>query len=255
MSEKEFESSEDWRYFCLYIIKSNRYILNDKWSIFLEAILSTAKQREEITERDYFLFRARINNRPIKESDYDYYCMPLADAEISAPPPDKTTDGRANPHGISVLYLANKPETAIAEVRPWLGQIVTVGQFKLNQGLKIINMAKDKKGLLGCIDFYGNYPKLKQNKEKADCVWSAINTSFSEPVKRGDEKEQYIPTQYLSEFFKTHGYDGILYKSSLYKGGYNLVLFDPKNANLTNKRLYEIKSINYESELVTNQYT
>ena len=70
----------------------------------------------------------------------------------------------------------------------------------------------------------------------------------------GDEHGNYIPTQYLSECFKQHGYDGIIYKSSLTKKGYNIVLFNPEVAYLKGARLYTIKALNYEFTECANPY-
>ena len=42
----------------------------------------------------------------------------------------RATDGRANPRGIPCLYLATTKETAMSEVRPWIGSYVSAGQFE-----------------------------------------------------------------------------------------------------------------------------
>jgi len=41
-------------------------------------------------------------------------------AERMLPDPNKVGDGRANPKGTPYLYLASNPETAMAEMRPWV---------------------------------------------------------------------------------------------------------------------------------------
>ena len=66
--------------------------------------------------------------------------------------------------------------------------------------------------------------------EKA--VWSAIHDAFSKPAQRGDESLDYIPTQILSELFKSNGLDGVAYKSSYGEAGYNMALFDLEAANV-----------------------
>lgn len=86
-------------------------------------------------------------------------------------------------------------------------------------------------------------------------VWSEINASFSKPVSLGDEHTSYIPTQYLSECFKTAGYDGIIYKSALTEKGYNVVLFNPQNAQLTGAKVFQIESIKQTYKECGNQYS
>jgi hypothetical protein len=245
MNGKEFKSLNDWHGFCGYLTRSNRYVLNKRWSDFLNTILHTVEKRVEVHEEKFTLFRARIGDNEVKYKDEygdeDSHHEPFSKEEdIGAPPPKKARGGRINPRGISVLYLSNNIETAISEVRPCLNQNVTIGIFILKSGLKIINTTKDKENF----NLYLKNRPLTPD-EKAKHIWFRINNSFSEPVRPGDEDIKYIPTQYLSEFFKTNGYDGIAYKSALNEDGYNLVLFDPTNATLKKTKLFKIESIKH----------
>jgi hypothetical protein len=88
--------------------------------------------------------------------------------------------------------------------------------------------------------------------EKA--VWSDINRAFSEPVERGDDSIEYVPTQILTEAFKRNGYDGIAYKSSYGEDGFNVALFDIKAADLINCGLYSIKDVSIRMEQEDNPY-
>src|ERR1700732_638174 len=44
------------------------------------------------------------------------------------PIPNWQAEGRANPRGIPALYLATTRDTALAEVRPWIGAVISVAQ-------------------------------------------------------------------------------------------------------------------------------
>ena len=242
MDGKEFKTRNDWCSFCGYLRHSNRYVLSKKWSDFLNTILHTAKKRVEILEEECVLYRARIGHDEVRYKgeygDEPPFYEPFSKENIGAPPPEKARGGRINPRGISVLYLSNNIETAISEVRPWLKQNVTIGKFIVKSGLKIINTTNDKRTL----DlFLKDRPPTPDEKDKY--VWGSINNSFSKPVRPGEEYREYIPTQYLSEFFKTNGYDGIAYKSALTENGYNIVLFDPKNTSVKKTELFKIESI------------
>ena len=97
--------------------------------------------------------------------------------------------------------------------------------------------------------------KIDEPSEKWEAyVWSDINYSFSTPVSVREEHNHYVPTQYLSEYFKNAGYDGIIYKSSLTEEGHNIVLFDPKVMSLMAAELHDIKSITYEYGQGANGY-
>jgi len=60
--------------------------------------------------------------------------------EMGAPPPDRARAGRANPFGIPFLYLSTDPDTVIAELRPWKGQLLTIAEFELLEAVKVIDL-------------------------------------------------------------------------------------------------------------------
>lgn len=57
------------------------------------------------------------------------------------PLPDHAKEGRVNPVGIPVLYLASTEESAISEIRPWVGSEVSAPQFKVLRDLKAVNLS------------------------------------------------------------------------------------------------------------------
>lgn len=253
----QFTSPDEWHDFCRYLQMQNRYVLNKKWNKFIETILFTAKKRVHILKQGKILYRARIGSE-----EYEYTVKdekgnscpnigisPLSPKEIDAPPGEKALEGRINPRGISYLYLANNEETAISEVRPWLGKMITVGQFRLCKDITVVDASRDKHGRHFISD-----GEIEPSEEWESYVWRDINRSFSTPVSRGEEHRYYVPTQYLSECFKNAGYDGIMYRSSLTMDGYNIVLFDPRNARLKAAGLYDIKSVIYEFGGPSNVY-
>jgi len=256
MKEKEFKSPNEWLHFCNFVVRTNRYVLNKDGADFVDTILLSSKKRETILEKGTKLVRARIGSyeeeREEENGELRVVTGPLPPKELMAPPPYKTKEGRINPRGISYLYLSNIVETAIIEVRPWLGQKVSVGYFEIKAKLKCVDTSRDKKG-----DFFpwGKVESELAPEEKEKFVWGGINNSFSRPVRSEDEIINYIPTQYLSELFKTNGYDGIIYKSALTEKGYNIVLFNPKNALLKSARVFQIKSIKQKFEECDNPYT
>jgi hypothetical protein len=66
--------------------------------------------------------------------------------ERMKPLPDKAYDGRANSKGmIPCLYLATRKETALCEVRPWIGSYVSVGQFKILRDIELIDCTRGHK--------------------------------------------------------------------------------------------------------------
>jgi hypothetical protein len=146
-------------------------------------------------------------------------------------------EGRANPKGISYLYVANNSATAIAESRPWVGAHVSIARLKIMRDLRIVT----------CISNHLRRAYLKEPDapERERAVWKAIDRAFSEPVTTDDETADYAPTQLLAEFFRNHGLDGVSYRSSLGEG-HNLALFDLDSARVVGCSVQEIRSVKYE---------
>ena len=164
------------------------------------------------------------------------------------PIPEKSSDGRVNPKGIVCLYLATQKETAILEVRPLIGSYVSVAQFEVVKDLNIINCSAPE---------IGNLAFLEKGLSQGDIekiVWSAINRAFSEPVERGDDRLDYVPTQIIAEAFKLTGFDGIAYKSSYGEDGFNVALFDMAAADLINCGLYRIDDLSVTISEQDNPY-
>jgi hypothetical protein len=126
MEGKEFKSPLEWQNFCEFIIRTNRYVLNKNWADFIDIILFSASKRESILKKGVNLARARIGSHydeyEDKNGNLKIVSGPFLPKELMAPPSQKAKDGRINPCGISYLYLSNNVETAIIEVRPWIGQ-------------------------------------------------------------------------------------------------------------------------------------
>ncbi len=162
----------------------------------------------------------------------------IAVEAMGNPPKDKATGGRANPKGISYLYLADNIVTSLYEARATLFDFVTVGDFKLKEDIKILNLRKPE-----------NDPIIWAEQEAISDYLTYIpfiNTlqrELSLPIRKLDKEIDYLPTQYLSEFIKSIGYDGVEFQSSLDSKGYNLAVFNPDKFKCVKTSIYEIENI------------
>lgn len=161
--------------------------------------------------------------------------------------------GRANPSGISYLYTARDTATAISEVQPTIEQFISIAKITT---LKRLNL------------FYFNFPGAYQNSKllekhigeikrqyelshfwELEIFFDSLSELFTKPIL--GNTDYYFTTQYISEFLKNKGFDGIQYKSSLKKRGLNIVLFDtskdtnsnPINYQIINSSLYKIENV------------
>lgn len=163
--------------------------------------------------------------------------------EMGKPPEDLTTNGRANPIGISYLYLANDEYTAIAEKKPSIRQHITLGEFELTENLRIIDLRQ--------ISPFQFSKDEDLDKLVRDVVYlNCLGEELSQPINMKHSDIEYIPTQYLCEFIKKGGWDGVAYRSYLGKG-YNIALFDDKKVKCINTKLYKINEASWGYEEVS----
>ena len=157
-------------------------------------------------------------------------CWGYNEKNSDAPSKEIVGDGRANPSNISYLYVAENIETAIMEVRPIKGQLVSVAKIKIIEDIKLFDFCKDMSTIDNLL--------AKVNIQ-------IISKKFSEPNCEGNKK--YYTTQYLCEYIKELGFDGIKFYSSLKNNGVNIVLFNTdsktKKYKILNSSVYNIDSI------------
>lgn len=167
--------------------------------------------------------------------------------------------GRANAKGVAYLYVASDAQTAMSEVRPWIGSYVSLAQFNTTKKLKIVdltlNKTKPREKLFVSKNLeQGMIVQPLSPIEKRDLLWSNINDAFSKPVGH-ESKNEYLPTQIIAEFFKSLSFDGIKYGSSVNKKGHNYVLFDVTSAKIIYTELHEVCDLNYQFDRVENKLT
>ena len=63
--------------------------------------------------------------------------------DSGAPPADLIGNGRANPDHIRYLYLSEDPVTPVYEVRPIIGDTVSVAKFKLLKDVRLYDLTFD----------------------------------------------------------------------------------------------------------------
>ena len=238
----EFKS---WRSYWEFerVVKSKmRYIYRSDTKDFLNTVLATSQSRTEKIAEGRFLWRAQLGHcwhQHYQDGEYiDDVPSPFP-SERMKPFADRAAEGRANPKGIPCLYLATHKDTALAEVRPWIGSLVSVGQFKLLRDVTVVNCTTEE----GRRVYVGKGELSPEEREKA--VWHDIDRAFAKPVDRNDHLADYAPAQIIAELFKAEGFDGIAYRSSL-GPGHNVALFDIETAKLESCSLFEVESIQFK---------
>jgi RES domain-containing protein len=263
-----FGSWEDYQIFARSVRTRRRYIRTVEEESFLEAVRSTVKDRIVPLPAGWEFWRAQ---RGYCEGIIEQWCdeapIPIPAArpyppERMKPRPNQASEGRVNPKGIPCLYGARSPDTAVAEVRPWKGELVSIGKFSLCRSVQIIECLKyhdeDKHHVLMNTPFYavrsetGEIVEYRQdkpsNEDVTTNVWTHIDQAFSEPITHSDDHADYSPTQILAEVFRAEGYDGICYPSKLSDQGVNVALFDLEVATITSRHLIEVIDVKIVSQ-------
>lgn len=146
------------------------------------------------------LYRCRIIHDVSKvEKEHGFFGYGKRDSFV--PPPNATRDLRANYRYIPYLYCANHPYTALVEVRPRLGADVSVATITTNEELTLLDFTLK------------NIPK-RMTDAKLN-LFADLSMLYSKPVTSDDDILDYIPTQFVAEYAKRLGYDGIAFRSSL----------------------------------------
>lgn len=226
-----------------------RFIHDRRVRDFLSAVAASAEQRVFEVIEGKALWRAQIGHG-LEEHEQDdiRYKEPVPfSADRMKPLRNSAHEGRVNPRGIPCLYAASNKETSVAEIRPWLGALVSVAQLTPVRPLRLVNCGE---GHDSKFDLYFKEPSPSIREQ---AVWRAIGREFSKPVSPDLGVAEYAPTQVLAEHFKKLGYDGVAYKSKL-GPGINIAIFDLDALEVHDVRLYPVKAVNIEIGEVQNSY-
>lgn len=208
-----FFGENDWNKFAYSIQHVQRYhaeIVNR--GILARLLNALAKEIDQSTGMWY---RARRWNG---KSQND-----LSIKELREPGPDKAGDGRMAPRGVPCLYISNSVEGAMSEIRASRYDEVAILSMRPVRKLRILDLSRvdeispfDEN--VDCKELASNIENLRQMK--ADLV---------KPMRASDDPIDYVPTQYIADFARSIGFDGIGYSSVLHeKDGmpsYNIASF------------------------------
>jgi hypothetical protein len=232
--EKDNTNIEQWHLFSKELMHENRFHPHNAPDKSLFEVFGSLLG-EVYKKDDRKFYRARINeegkNFEIKD--------------MQKPPSNIVLNGRANPIGIPYLYVTSNAETAIAELRGYKGELVTVIEFSIKENLDFFNLRDPKNTIspfekIDDIEFiYKHMPYL-----------NLLGNELSKPVVPSKANLEYLSTQYLCEMIKHIGYHGIIYKSSIAEGD-NYVIFADNRLSFGKMSQYRITEMLFKSELVT----
>jgi len=230
-----------------------RFFRDTEVEDFLATVMATSRNRVDIVPSGAIVYRAQLGHdwRIITDGDEEFEDICGLDPLRMTPLRCQASEGRANPKGLPVLYVGTEEKTAMAEVRPWIGAHVSCAQFKIKRDLSVIRCSPPEGYKRDTRIFL--HPHEYKPEERENKVWDDIDEAFSTPVTPNDMVADYVPTQILAELFKTNGYDGVAYQSSL-GDGHNLALFDLDCAEICNCSVYRLEKIDFSFNESANRY-
>ena len=205
------------------------YIFNWKTSFII---------RDYIKE-EQILYRSRIYT----ESDGDDRWENNTDEmfkgynEKNSGAPETPGENRCSPKFIKCLYASNNVETSICEVSPSQGDYVSVADIKILQTLNIVNFN---------ITITAAYEAYDRRAKWVNDFIFSISNLFSASI-REDKKEEYLLCQYISEYIRLLGFDGIRYKSAKSNCcGENYSIFSLDKCKPISSKLYKVTNVEYD---------
>jgi hypothetical protein len=177
----------------------------------LESLLSPLTVDAEEFPRTWYRARIQAGDKP------------FGIAEMGAPSKRIASHGRANPAGIPYLYLASTHTTAISEIRPQTGEMACVADFTTRANLKLVDLRNPRKMVSPfLLEDAADIERMRSDLPFLE----RLGDELTRPVLPQAAAIDYTPSQYLCEFIKKCGYEGVIYRSSVGEG-INLALFDP----------------------------
>lgn len=241
MNNARFEVADAFWQFEREVTRHSRYVRSSQAAYFLEAVLATCQGRLSTIGAGTVFWRAQIGHRWTDDVAAGKR-IPLPHPEARMKPwDDRAYEGRVNPKGIPCLYFATDRESAMSEVRPGIGSVVSVARFEAIRELVVVD----------CSRFAQPFDREVVQNEGEDIenlVWSHIDYAFSRPVVRSDNTAGYAATQILAEAFKIEGYDGIIYKTAFSQDGHNVAFFDLNCASFLDASLFRVREVQFKFE-------
>ena len=122
--------------------------------------------------------------------------------------------------------MAKEPTTALFEVRPLIQDSINLAEIHSIKPLKLIDLTKD-------------FGATNSIQKVEDVILSFVEGAFSIPTNNSND---YLGTQVISEFIKNLGYDGIMFRSALHRGGINFTIYNYCKCEPINSRDFKIEN-------------
>ena len=168
-------------------------------------------------------------------------------SQMGPPPAIYAKTNRMSPAGIPYLYLASDQETTLKECRIDSGEEAIIAEFISQTKLQILDLSTNKYFAPDSIFD----PEYDHDNTWMNSFWRSFVKEISEPVSedKEDHSYEYAATQLVAEYYRTKGYDGICFKSSVGPGKNYVFFMGPDPEYTTNAYPYPFNGEYYFDNL------
>lgn len=189
---------------------SNQFITTiDKNSVFYRA--------RKIDINDYH--KSNKGLKINKDNENYYYTNGYNELNSIEPPLGISVEGRNNISGSSYLYVAEDIETACAEIKTNAADFISLAKFEVQKPLKIVDFCNEKA--------FEKYYSEKYNMSLG-MFFTLLMFQYTKPITN---PEEYKITQFISDYIRKAGFDGVSYRS-FYTGKTNYTIFNCHKKNI-----------------------
>ena len=192
-----------------------------------------------------------------KDGKHEFYGYDSYDSK--EPPLGNSGHERNSYKGASYLYLSEDPYTACAEIRPGFSDYISVASFVTKKELHVIDFSKEDPSIHDLIgDSNFNISKFITDIMFQFTMPVIPDNSLDSSQKEEYEKNSYFPSQYISDYIRKFGCDGICYRSfwggglcyTLFNCSDEIIEFEQSDVYLNRTPEYHIIKLNDGSELI-----
>jgi len=199
-----------WQEFCATVQYERRFFETKKP---LDQLFGAPAEYDQGTVKPVYLLKAgtKLYRARMLDNEFTEEVLRANPArELGAPPKDKARAGRMNVEYIPAFYGAFCEETAIAEIRPGIGDEVAVGEFVLTRDIRVFDFTAFSRG------------QVTDRKElvahtRYDFI-TQMQDEISKPISPFAMQREYIATQIVAEYLREYfACDAVIYKSSMHR--------------------------------------
>ena len=223
-----------WRRFRQAILHRQRFF-NDPAKEFLAEIFDGVQNQSNIENKPAFyclkpgdeplFYRARL----VADEDAFREIAKNPAGLMGPPPPPLRRAGRMNAAGIAVFYGATEKDTAVAELRPAVGSLISLAAFRVDRPIHVLDLTRFTRAGRQ-LDIFAKNQMVRATQW---AFMQSFASEISQPILPGDEHLEYVPAQVVAEYLTNQPVrwrggevtpDAIIFRSAQREGGKNIAV-------------------------------